>query len=134
MPRIRVIALTLGVVFAGVVPPAAEAAFVGKEAARAYLLEAVAKGAPRVMLRDERAGFFHTQRVWVQAARGCHRRSAVQVSCRIAARLVPDAPHRRANWWPISCRGSVLVKPLADGRLTGIQRDYVCRTVSPLDR
>ena len=80
MPRIRVIALTLSVVFAGIFPPAAEAAFVGKDAARAYLLKAVPRGAPRVMLRDERAGFLRTQRVWVQAARGCHRRSAVEVS------------------------------------------------------
>jgi hypothetical protein len=42
--------------------------------------------------------------------------------------LVPDAAHRRKNWWPISCRGSVLVGRMADGRLRGKQRDYVCRT------
>jgi hypothetical protein len=37
--------------------------------------------------------------------------------------------HRRRNWWPIACRGSVLVGLLDDGRLKGSQLDYVCRTV-----
>lgn len=111
--------------------PAADAAFVGKHEARAYLLRVVASGAPRVMLRDERASFFRTTRLWVQPARRCDRRSAVAVSCRVVARLVPDAEHRRRNWWPISCRGTVLVGRLDDGRLKGSQRGYVCRTVRP---
>jgi hypothetical protein len=114
--------------FAGALAPPAGAAFVVKRDARAYLLDAVPPLAPRVMLRDERAGFFHTERLWVQRAEGCRRRSAVAVSCRIVVRLVPDAAHRRQNWWPISCRGSVLVGRMDDGRLRGRQRDYVCRT------
>jgi hypothetical protein len=83
------------------------------------------------MLRDERARFFRTQRLWVERAASCERRSNVEVTCRFAARLVPDAAHRRANWWPISCRGSVAVGLLKDGRLIGSQRNYVCRTIRP---
>ena len=109
--------------------PAADAAFVSKRAARAYVLENVPPSAPRVMLGDERAEFFRTEHLWVQQAQRCQRRSAVAVSCRIVARLVPDAAHRKRNWWPIRCRGSVLVKLLNDGRLKGSQLDYVCRTV-----
>jgi hypothetical protein len=127
--RTRVIAVAFAAVGFGVWAPAADAAFVGKRAARAYVLHNVPPGAPRVMLGDERAAFFRTERLWVQPAERCRRRSAVAVSCRIVARLVPDAEHRRANWWPIACRGSVLVGRLDDGRLKGSQLDYVCRTV-----
>jgi hypothetical protein len=122
-----VLAATLLVCWA----PAAHAAYVGKRAARAYLLRAVPPEAPRIMLRDERAGFFRTARLWVQPARRCHRRAADAVSCRITVRLVPDAAHRARNWWPISCRGAVLVSRLADGRLKGDQLDYACRTIRP---
>jgi hypothetical protein len=41
---------------------------------------------------------------------------------------VPDAAHRKRNWWPISCRGAVLVRRLDDGSLTGTQGPYSCRT------
>lgn len=125
------IAVALCAVLVGGRAPAADADFVGKRAARAYLLRAVPPEAPRVMLRDERAAFFRTARLWVQSARRCHRRSAAAVSCRLVARLVPDAEHRSRNWWPIVCRGAVLVGRLDDGRLKGSQRDYVCRTVRP---
>jgi hypothetical protein len=124
-----VIAVAFAAVLPGVWAPAADAAFVGKRAARVYVLHNVPRGAPRVMLGDERAAFFRTERLWVQRAERCHRRSAVEVSCRIVARLVPDAAHRRANWSPITCRGGVLVGRLDDGRLRGSQLDYVCRTV-----
>ena len=127
--RTRVIAVAFAAVLSGVWAPAADAAFVGKRAARIYVLHNVPRGAPRVMLGDERAAFFRTERLWVQRAERCHRRSAVEVSCRIVARLVPDAAHRRANWSPITCRGGVLVGRLNDGRLRGSQLDYVCRTV-----
>ena len=96
-------------VLAGAWAPAAQAAFVGKADARAYILDAVPSVAPRVMLGDERAAFFRTERLWVQRAERCRRRSDVAVSCRVSARLVPDAEHRAQNWWPIECRGSVLV-------------------------
>ncbi len=129
MLRTRVIAIAISAVLVGVSAPSADAAFVGKRAARAYLLKAMPKGAPRVMLRDERGRFFRTQKLWVEPSAGCDRESAVAVSCRFVARLVPDAAHRRANWWPISCRGSVQVGLLRDGRLTGSQRDYACRTI-----
>jgi hypothetical protein len=125
----RVIAVALAAMMVGVWAPVADAAFVAKRAARAYVLENVPPSAPRVMLRDERAEFFRTEHLWVQRAQRCHRRSAVAVSCRIVARLVPDAAHRKRNWSPIRCRGSVLVKLLDDGRLKGSQLDYVCRTV-----
>lgn len=82
-------------VLAGAWASAAQAAFVGKSDARAYILDAVPSVAPRVM----------------------------------PARLVPDADHRAQNWWPIECRGSVLVERGDDGRLQGTQRDYVCRTI-----
>jgi hypothetical protein len=81
------------------------------------------------MLGDERAAFFRTERLWVQQAERCRRRSDVAVSCGISARLVPDAEHRAKNWWPIECRGSVLVERGDSGRLQGTQRDYVCRTI-----
>lgn len=128
--RTRLTAAATIAVLAGASTPA-DAAYVGKRAARAYLVDAVPKGAPRVMLRDERARFFRTERLWVESSRSCRRHSDVAVSCRFVARLVPDAAHRRANWWPISCRGSIEVGLLRDGRLTGSQRDYVCRTIRP---
>jgi hypothetical protein len=124
-----VIAVAFAAVLSGVRAPAADAAFVGKRAARAYVIDHVPPDAPRVMLGDERAAFFRTERLWVQRAERCRRRSAVEVSCRIVARMVPDAAHRSQNWWPIVCRGSVLVGRLDDGRLKGTQLDYVCRTV-----
>lgn len=125
------VAVVSATVLVCVSAPAAEAAFVGKAAARTYVLKNVPAGAPRVMLDDERAGFFRADRLWVQRAERCRRRSAIAVSCRIVVRLVPDAEHRGANWWPIRCRGSVLVGLLDDGRLKGSQLDYVCRTVRP---
>lgn len=128
--RTRVIAVALAVTLLGGWAPAADAAFVGKRAARTYLLQAVPEDAPRVLLRDERAEFFRTARLWIEPARRCHRRAAVAVSCRMRIRLVPDAAHRARNWWPISCRGTVLVR-LVDGRLKGSQLGYTCRTVRP---
>jgi hypothetical protein len=123
-----VLGVVLGVAWA---PPAAHGAFVAKSEARAFVREVVPPDAPRVMLRDERAGFFRTERLWVQSAPRCRRRAAAAVSCRVVVRMVPDAPHRRSNWWRISCRGSVLVRRGDDGRLTATQRDYVCRTIRP---
>jgi hypothetical protein len=82
-----------------------------------------------VLLHDERSAFFHTDQVWVEPASRCHRRAADAVSCRVRTLLVPDAAHRKRNWWPISCRGAVLVRRLADGRLKGSQLNYTCRTV-----
>jgi hypothetical protein len=125
----RLIVVALAVGLSGGWASSADAAFVSKRAARAYVLRAVPAGAPRVLLRDERSEFFHTKRLWVEPARRCRRHSAVAVSCRFRARLVPDAAHRKRNWSPISCRGTVLVQRLGDGRLKGSQREYVCRTV-----
>lgn len=125
----RLIAMALAVAPLGGWAATADAAFVSKRDARAYLLRAVPPGAPRVLLRDERSPFFRTARLSVQRARRCRRHGAVAVSCRFRARLVPDAAHRKRNWWPISCRGAVLVQRLGDGRLMGSQRHYVCRTV-----
>ena len=125
------IAAALAVALWGALVPSADAAFVGKRAARTYLLNAVPRGAPRVMLRDERAAFFHTDRLWIEPASACDRADAGNVSCQMRARLLPDAAHRKSNWWPISCSGAVLVTRLADGRLKGSQQNYVCRTVRP---
>ena len=127
----RVIAVALAVALWGGWPQAADAAFVGKRAARAYLVRALPAGAPRVLLHDERSAFFHTAESWVEPASSCHRRGADGVSCRMRTLLEPDAAHRKRNWWPISCRGAVLVRRLADGRLKGSQLDYTCRTVRP---
>lgn len=123
------IAVALAIALLGGWAPTADAAFVSKREARAYLLRAVPPGAPRVLLRDERSEFFRTARLWVEPARRCRRHGPVTVSCRFRARLVPDAAHRKRNWWPISCRGAALVRRLGDGRLKGSQRDYVCRTL-----
>lgn len=109
--------------------PAADAAFVGKEHARSYLLKAVPGAAPGVMLGDERAAFFRAERFWVQRADRCDRNSDVEVSCRFTTRLVPDAEHRAKNWWPIECRGTLLVGVRDDGRLQGEQQNYRCRTI-----
>ena len=125
------IAVALAVALLGGWTPTADAAFVSKREARAYLLRAMPPGAPRVLLHDERSEFFRTADLWVQPARRCRRHAATAVSCRFRARLEPDAAHRKRNWWPISCRGSVLVRRLGDGRLQGSQRDYVCRTERP---
>lgn len=125
----RVIAAALTAALWGGLPPAADAAFVGKRAARQYLLHAVPAGAPRVLLHDERSAFFRTAESSVEPASDCDRRSAEAVSCSMRTLLVPDAAHRKRNWWPISCSGAVLVEPLADGRLKGSQLNYVCRTV-----
>jgi hypothetical protein len=81
------------------------------------------------LLRDQRSMCFTTQRLWVQRARRCGRRDAATVTCRFRARLVPDAEHRKRNWWPISCRGEAQARRLGDRRLQGSPRDYVCRTV-----
>jgi hypothetical protein len=124
----RLIPPALAVALLGGWAPAAHAAFVSKRDARAYVLRAVPRDGPRVLLHDGRSEFFRTARVWVQPARSCQRRAATAVSCRFRARLVPDAAHRERNWWPISCSGSVLVRRLDDGRLQGSQGGYVCRT------
>jgi hypothetical protein len=126
-----VIAVALATVLLDASAPAADAAFVSKRAARTYILDNVPDSAPRVMLHDERARFFRTEQFWVQRAERCQRRSAVAVSCRIVARLVPDDAHRSRNWWPIVCRGGVLVELVSDRRLKGSQLDYMCRTVRP---
>ena len=125
----RVLAAALAAALLGGLPSAADAAFVGKRAARAYLLRAVPAGAPRVLLHDERSAFFHTDKSWVEPASGCDRHGGEAVSCGMRTLLVPDAAHHKRNWWPISCSGAVLVGRLADGRLKGSQLDYTCRTV-----
>jgi hypothetical protein len=127
----RLIAVGLAVALSGGWASTADAAFVSKREARAFLLRALPPGAPRALLRDERIAFFRTDRVWVQPARGCRRRAAAAVGCRFRVRLVPDAAHRRHNWWPISCHGAVLVRRLGDGRLKGSPRGYACRTIRP---
>jgi hypothetical protein len=127
----RLIPPALAVALLGGWTPSAHAAFVSKRDARAYVLRAVPRDAPRVMLRDERSAFFRTEKLWVEPARRCRRHAATAVSCRFRARLVPDAAHRKGNWSPITCRGAVLVRRLDDGRLQGSQRDYVCRTERP---
>jgi hypothetical protein len=127
----RVLAAALAAALLGGLPSAADAAFVGKRAARAYLLRAVPAGAPRVLLHDERSAFFHTDTSWVEPAWGCDRHGGEAVSCGMRTLLVPDAAHQKRNWWPISCSGAVLVSRLADGRLKGSQLNYTCRTVRP---
>ena len=127
----RAIAVALAVALVGGCAPTANASFVSKRAARAYLLREMPKGAPRVLLGDERAAFFRVVRLSVQRASRCRRRSESAVSCRFRARLEPDAEHRKRNWWPILCRGVVLVRLRGDDRLQGFQRDYICRTVRP---
>lgn len=127
----RLIAVGLAVTLLGASAPTAQAAFVSKREARAFLLRTLPPGAPRVLLGDERTLFFRTARLSVEPERRCHRRAAAAVSCRFRVRLVPDAAHRKRNWWPISCRGAVLVRRLGDGRLKGSPREYTCRTVRP---
>ncbi len=109
----------------------ADAATLSKREARAFLVRAFPAAAPRALLRDERAAFFSTERLWVERARRCGRRDPVTVACRFRARLVPDAAHRKRNWWPIACHGKVQARRLRDGSLQGSPRDYVCRTVRP---
>lgn len=130
----RAIAVALAVSLAGgsaPSAPAADASFLSKRGARAYLVREMPKRAPRVLLGDERAAFFRVARLSVTRAARCRRRGESSVSCRFRARLEPDAEHRRRNWWPITCRGVVLVRLRGDDRLQGFQRDYVCRTVHP---
>jgi len=125
----RLIAAALATAVLGGSTASADAATLSKRDARAFLVRAFPRAAPRALLRDERAAFFSTERLWVQDARHCGRRDAATVTCRFRARLVPDAAHRKRNWWPISCRGKAQARRLGDGRLQGSPRDYVCRTV-----
>ncbi len=127
----RAISVALAVTIVGGWAPTAHAGFLSKRAARAYLLREMPKGAPRVLLGDERAAFFRVARLSVQRAARCRRHAPSAVSCRFRARLEPDAEHRKRNWWPIICRGVVLVRLRGDDQLQGFQRDYVCRTVRP---
>ena len=127
----RLIAAALAAAVLGGSAASADAATLSKREARAFLVRAFPPAAPRALLRDERAEFFTTERLWIQDARRCGRRNAATVTCRFRARLVPDAEHRKRNWWPISCRGKAQARRLGDGRLQGSPRDYVCRTVRP---
>ena len=125
------IALTLATTVLAGATASADAATLGKREARAFLVRAFPPAAPRALLRDKRSNFFTTERLWVQHAQRCGRRNAATVSCRFRARLVPDAKHRKRNWWPITCRGKAQARRLGDGRLQGSPRNYVCRTVRP---
>jgi hypothetical protein len=109
----------------------ATTARLGKGEARAFLMQAFPPAAPRALLRDQRATFFTTGRLWLQDARRCARLDRATVSCRFRARLTPDAGHRKRHWWPISCHGSVRARRLGDGRLQGLPRGYACRRVRP---
>ena len=75
----RMMAVALAVAMLGWVPTA-DAAFVSKRQARTFLVRAVPPSAPHVMLRDYRAAFFRTARLWVEPARRCRRRAAAAVS------------------------------------------------------
>ena len=124
-------AAVLAIALLGGSVASADAAALSKPEARAFLVRAFPPAAPRALLRDERDAFFSTERLSVERARRCGRRDPVTVACRFRARLVPDAAHRKRNWWPISCHGKVQARRLRDGRLQGAPRAYVCRTVRP---
>jgi len=130
MTRRLIAAAVITAVLSGAAASASTAPL-SKREARAFLMQAFPPAAPRALLRDQRAAFFTTSRLWLQSARRCARRDPATVSCSFRARLLPDAAHRKRNWWPISCRGSVRARRLGDGRLQGLPRNYVCRTVRP---
>ncbi len=125
----RLVAAVLATVLLGGSVASADAATLSKREARAFLVRAFPPAAPPALLRDERAAFFSTARLWLQHARRRGRRDPATVACRFRARLVPDAAHRKRNWWPIACHGKVQARRLRDGGLQGSPRDYVCRTV-----
>lgn len=81
------------------------------------------------LLRDERATFFKTKRpITVKA---CTRRNRPTVICRFSLILNPDAAHRKANWFPIRCRGRVRSRHRVDDSILGDVRGYTCRTLLP---
>jgi hypothetical protein len=127
----RLIAVTLATTVLAGATASADAATLSKREARAFLVRAFPPAAPRALLRDKRSKFFTTERLWIQDAQRCGRRNLATVTCRFRARLVPDAAHRKRNWWPITCRGKAQARRLGDGRLQGSPRNYVCRTVRP---
>lgn len=105
--------------------------FLSRHDARTFIQRQLPDAAPALLLKDKRAKFYTTQRLRVQPARGCHRKNKSQVSCRYRLRLDPDAAHREANWWPIHCRGAILVTHLRDGALGGTLDYYTCRSKQP---
>ena len=80
------------------------------------------------LLRDERATFFHTKRP-IHVA-NCRRVARPNVICRFSLVLRPDRAHRKANWFPIKCRGKVRSRHRTDGSIVGDVRNYRCRTMT----
>lgn len=87
----------------------------------------------RVLLGDERAAFFSPRAVRVEKAKNCQRFDRSTVTCRFHLRLKPDKAHRKANWFPIRCKGAVKALRLSDGGIGGDMGDYKCVTVIPKD-
>lgn len=87
--------------------------------------------APELLLKDERADFFHTSWIHVQQARRCDRQDTSTVTCRYKLRLRPDRAHRKAHWFPIRCNGSLKVVSLSNGGLGGDLGNYRCVTKLP---
>ena len=114
------------------VPSVAEAQKVtGKlshEEARTSVRRALPGQAPKLLLKDERASFYHTSSIRILASRRINR-SEINVRYRLLMR--PDKEHREANWFPIRCRGWVWIGKLNTGRLIGDIKRYKCWTVNP---
>ncbi len=84
--------------------------------------------APTSLLRDNRATFFKTKRPI--SVRSCRRVNRATVICRFSLIMTPNAAHRRAHWFPISCRGTVRSRHRVDNSIIGDVRGYKCKTVS----
>lgn len=102
-----------------------------KKDAHDFIKRQLPDEAPRLLLKDDRADFYSTASVHVQRPRLCDRLSRSLVNCTFRVRLRPDKAHRKANWWPIKCRGENLVARLDNGGLGGDTGHYVCVTVKP---
>jgi hypothetical protein len=99
-----------------------------RKEARTSVLRALPSQAPELLLKDERAEFFKTSSISVDRMRRIDR-SQIRVHYKLTMR--PDTAHRKAHWFPIRCRGWVLIAKLTTGKLGGDIKNYKCVTVLP---
>jgi len=124
----RLIAAALATAVLGGSTASADAATLSKRDARAFLVRAFPRAAPRALLRAERAEFFTTERLWVQDARRCGRRDAATVTCRFGRAWYPTPRTASATGGrsPVAAKRR---RALGRRPPAGLAARLVCRTV-----
>lgn len=114
------------------VPAAAEGAAIAgtlsRHEARSFVRTELPAQAPKLLLGDKRANFFHTRSINILGSRRINRS---EITVRYRLRMVPDKAHREAHWFPIRCQGKVWVGKRSDRSLIGQIKDYKCVTILP---